>query len=183
MSISSATGSIKIEGLASLVQAITGQANARRDITVGEAITYANGEVAGKINLAAYVYASGIAASSNTDYDLRAITDSTGLQGELEFANISAIVVQNLRTTALAWLKVGPKDGTNGFGILGSPTANIGLFNAGTDRVVVPPGGCVVLASTQLIPTSVAYKDLRITCSGVTGDTNSWKMLILGQSA
>jgi len=183
MSISSATGSIKIEGLASLVQAITGQPNARRDITVGEAITYANGEVAGKINLAAYVYASDIAASSITDYDLRAITDSTGLQGELEFANVSAIVVQNLRTTAMAWLKVGPKDGTSGFGILGSPTANVGLFNAGTDRVVVPPGGCVVLASTQLIPTNVTFKDLRIMASGVSGDTNSWKMLILGQSA
>jgi len=160
-----------------------GQNIASLPVVVSSAISLPNGASAGKVDCAAYIKAENIAASANTDYDLRALTDSTGLTGEQEFASVSAIVIKNTRSTALAWLKFGPKDGTNGALILGSPTAGKGLFNAGTDRIVIPPNGIAVLYSGEAIPTSATFKDLRVTASGVTGDTNGWEMLILGVSA
>jgi hypothetical protein len=160
-----------------------GQPLASLPVGVSAKLSLPNGEAVGEINAAAYIRAEGIAASANVDYDLRALTDSTGLTGEQEFASVSAIVIKNTRATALAWLKFGPKDGTNGALILGSPTANRGRFNAGPDRLVMPPNGRAVLYSGEAIPTSATFKDLRVTCSGVTGDVNAWDLLILGVSA
>ncbi len=160
-----------------------GQPIASMPVHVTSEIKLPNGDAAGQVDCAAFIRADGIAASANVDYDLRALTDSTGLTGEQEFASVSAIVIRNRRATALAWLKFGPKDGASGALILGSPTANKGLFNAGTDRIVIPPNGIAVLYSGEAIPTSGTFKDLRVTCSGVTGDVNAWDLLILGVSA
>lgn len=160
-----------------------GQPIASLPVGISSALKLPNGDAAGEVDCAAYIRAEGIAASANVDYDLRALTDSTGLTGEQEFASVSAVVIRNRRATALAWLKIGPKDGTNGALILGSPTANRGLFNAGTDRLIVPPNGIAVLYSGEAIPTSATFKDLRVSCSGVTGDVNAWDLLILGVSA
>ena len=160
-----------------------GQPIASLPVGISSAIKLPNGEAVGEVNAAAYIRAEGIAASANVDYDLRALTDSTGLTGEQEFASVSAVVIRNRRATALAWLKFGPKDGTNGALIIGSPGANKGLFDAGTDRLVIPPNGIAVLYSGEAIPTSATFKDLRVTCSGVTGDVNAWDLLILGVSA
>jgi hypothetical protein len=160
-----------------------GQPIASLPVGISSALKLPNGEAVGEINAVAFIRAENIAASANTDYDLRALTDSTGLTGEQEFASVSAIVLRNRRSTALAWLKFGPKDGTNGALILGSPTAGKGLFNAGTDRLVIPPNGIAVLYSGEAIPTSATFKDLRVTASAVTGDTNAWDLLILGVSA
>ena len=160
-----------------------GQPIASLPVGISSALKLPNGEAVGEINAAAFIRAENITASANTDYDLRALTDSTGLTGEQEFASVSAIVIHNRRSTPLAWLKVGPKDGTNGALILGSPTAGKGLFNAGTDRLVIPPNGIAVLYSGEAIPTSATFKDLRVTASGVTGDVNAWDLLILGVSA
>lgn len=160
-----------------------GQNIASIPVDVSTKLSLPNGEAVGEVNAAAYIKAADVAASASVDYDLRALTDSTGLTGEQEFASVSAVVIKNTRATALAWLKFGPKDGTNGALILGSPTANRGLFNAGTDRLVIPPNGIAVLYSGEAIPTSATFKDLRVTASGVTGDTNGWEILILGVSA
>lgn len=160
-----------------------GQAVASIPVGISTAIKLPNGEAVGEINAAAFIKAADIAAGANVDYDLRALTDSAGLVGEQEFASVSAIVIKNTRSTALAWLKFGPKDGTNGALILGSPAAGKGLFNAGTDRLVIPPGGVAVLYSGEAIPTSGTFKDLRVSASGVTGDVNGWEILILGVSA
>lgn len=160
-----------------------GQSIASIPVGISSKLTLPNGEGVGEVNAAAYIRAENIAASANVDYDLRALTDSTGITGEQEFASVSAIVIHNLRSTPLAWLKVGPKDGTNGALILGSPTAGKGLFNAGTDRLVIPPNGRAVLYSGEAIPTSATFKDLRVTASAVPGDTNAWALLILGVSA
>lgn len=160
-----------------------GQNIASIPVGISTKLTLPNGEAVGEVNAAAYIRAENIAASANVDYDLRALTDSTGITGEQEFASVSAVVIRNRRSTALAWLKFGPKDGTNGALIIGSPGANKGLFNAGTDRLVIPPNGIAVLYSGEAIPTSATFKDLRVSCSGVTGDVNAWDLLILGVSA
>ncbi len=160
-----------------------GQPIASLPVGISSALKLPNGDAVGEVDCAAFIRAEGVAASANVDYDLRALTDSTGLTGEQEFASVSAIVIRNRRATALAWLKFGPKDGTNGALILGSPTAQKGLFNAGTDRIVIPPNGIAVLYSGEAIPTSATFKDLRVSCSGVTGDVNAWDLLILGVSA
>lgn len=160
-----------------------GQPISSLPVGISSAIKLPNGDAVGEVNAAAYIRAEGVAASANVDYDLRALTDSTGLTGEQEFASVTAVVLRNRRSTALAWLKLGPKDGTNGALIIGSPGANKGLFNSGTDRLVVPPNGLAVLYSGEAIPLSATFKDLRVTCSGVTGDTNAWDLLILGVSA
>jgi len=183
MSISSVSGKLSISYGVSPIVAIENQVSQRLNLGVSKDVALASGSVVGEIDCFAYVSASSIAASTTVNYDLRAITDSSGLTGEQEFASIQAIIVKNTRTTALAWLKFGPKDGTNGALILGLPTANRGLFNAGTDRVVIPPGGVVALYSGEIIPTSATFKDVLITTSAVVGDTNSWEMLILGISA
>lgn len=160
-----------------------GQPNARIPVELLENVKLPHGEAAGEVNLCAYVRAVDVAASTNVDYDLRALDDSTGLQNGAEFASVSAIVLRNNRDTALAGLKIGPKDGANGVGILGSPAAGKGLFNAGTDRIVVPPGGFVVLYAGEAFPTSATFKDLRVSTSAVAGDVNGWDLLILGVSA
>jgi hypothetical protein len=160
-----------------------GQPIASLPVGISDKLILPNGDAVGEVDCAAFIRAEGVAASANVDYDLRALTDSTGLTGEQEFASVSAIVIRNRRATALTWLKFGPKDGTNGALILGSPTAGKGLFNAGTDRLVIPPNGIAVLYSGEAIPTSATFKDLRVTASGITGDVNAWDLLILGVSA
>src|SRR5574343_634125 len=59
------------------------------------------------------------AASSTTSYDLvgTSLTDSFGTA--VSFAEVALIAIKNTRTTALAYLQVGPH-ATNGFGKLAS---------------------------------------------------------------
>ena len=139
------------------------------------------GTASGEIDLGIFIAADGVAAGTNTDYDLNAVVDD--LKGEIDFSTVKLIAIRNNRTTAIANLLIGPKDGTNGFGILGSPTAGKGFWNAGTERNVVAPGeGWVVLWNADGVPVSATFKDLRVTTSAVSGSTNSWDLMILGTS-
>jgi len=139
------------------------------------------GTASGEIDLGVFIAADGVAAGANTDYDLNALADA--LKGTQDFATVKLIAIRNNRTTALANLLIGPKDGTNGFGILGSPTAGKGFWNAGTERNVVAPGeGWVVLWNADGVPVNATFKDLRVTTSAVSGSTNSWDLMILGTS-
>lgn len=146
-----------------------------------ELLEYANGSSAGQVNLCVLITESGKAASGNTDYDLRALADD-GTKGTVSFSAIHLIAFKNKRTTASALLLLGPKDGTNGVGIKDAPTAGLGFWNAGTERIVVPQGGFVILQSDTAIPVNATYKDLRVSTSAVSGDTNSWDLMILGRS-
>lgn len=143
-----------------------------------------NGTADGSCDLAYAASPSGIAASTVTSYDLAgSLVDSFGTT--LTFAEVCLIAVRNKRTTALAYLDVGPH-ATNGFGRLASSRgfwpADIG---ADADQgSIVAPDSWLVLYQKDGVPVTAGTGDvLRVTTSGVVGSINTWDILILGRSA
>lgn len=127
---------------------------------------------------------SAIAASLITSYDLAgSLKDSFG--NTLTFVEVVLIAVRNKRTTALAYLDVGPH-ATNGFGRL---AASRGFWptDAGADNDqgnIAAPDSWMVLYSKDGVPVTAGTGDiLRVTTSAVAGSTNSWDLLIIGRSA
>jgi hypothetical protein len=138
----------------------------------------------GKIDLVFASTAASVSASTITSYDLAgSLVDSFG--NVLTFVEVVLIAVRNKRTTALAYLDVGPH-ATNGFGRLASSRgfwpADIG---ADADQgSIVAPDSWLVLYNADGVPVTAATADiLRVTTSAVVGATNSWDILILGRSA
>lgn len=143
-----------------------------------------NGTTDGSIDLVYTDTISSVAASTITSYDLAgSLKDSFG--ASVTFAEVCLIAVRNNRTTALAYLDVGPH-GTNGFGRLASgrgfwPADVGGDADQGT---IVGPNSWIVLYSDAGVPVTAGTGDiLRITTSGVTGSTNGWDLIVLGRSA
>jgi hypothetical protein len=143
-----------------------------------------NGTTDGKADLVYATTTSGVAASTITSYDLAgSLTDSFGTV--LTFVEVSLIAVRNKRTTALAYLDVGPH-ATNGFGRLGSSRgfwpADIGA-DADQGSIVAPDSWMVVYAKDGVPVTPGSTDVLRITTSAVVGSINSWDLLVIGRSA
>ena len=143
-----------------------------------------NGTADGSCDLAYAASPSGIAASTVTSYDLAgALVDSFGTT--LTFAEVCLIAVRNKRTTALAYLDVGPH-ATNGFGRLAS-SRGFWPADAAADAdqgSIVAPDSWLVLYNKDGVPVTAGTGDvLRVTTSGVVGSTNAWDILILGRSA
>ena len=98
---------------------------------------------------------------------------------------VCLIAVRNKRTTALAYLDVGPH-ATNGFGRLVSSRgfwpADVG---ADADQgSIVAPDSWLVLYAKDGVPVTAGTGDmLRVTTSGVVGSTNTWDLLVIGRSA
>jgi hypothetical protein len=105
--------------------------------------------------------------------------------GAVVFAEVCLIAVRNKRTTALAYLDVGPH-ATNGFGRLASSRgfwpADIA---ADADQgSIVAPDSWLILYNKDGVPVTAGTADiLRVTTSAVVGSTNSWDILVLGRSA
>lgn len=145
-----------------------------------EDLNLTNGTVDGKINLGYYTQASSIAASTTTVVDLvGSVTDAEG--STIDFAEVVCILLINRRETALAWIEVGP-DATNGFG---ARSSNLGFWAHASDRNQVDPYGGIFFAySKSGVPVAAGSTDeLAITTSAVSGDTNTWDLIILGRSA
>lgn len=137
-----------------------------------------SGTADGQIDLVYAVTTTAVAAGGTTEYDLDGVLeDSFG--NVITFAEVNMIAVRNKRSTALAWLQVGPAAAT-GFGTL---TANKGFWLVATDRSNVGPDSWLVLYDKVGVPVTGALKDLAIDTSAVVGATNSWDLLILGRSA
>lgn len=144
-----------------------------------------NGTTDGKIDLIYGKSESGKAASSTTSYDLvgTSLTDSFG--AAVSFAEVALIAIKNTRTTALAYLQVGPH-ATNGFGKFASSR---GFWGATADVTngsgnTIAPDSWLVLYNKDGVPCSGGASDiLAVVTSAVSGDTNSWDILICGRSA
>lgn len=143
-----------------------------------------NGTADGSIDRIFSKSESGIAASTITSYDLAGVlTDSFGTV--ISFAEVCFIAIRNKRTTALAYLDIGPH-ATNGFGRLASSRgfwpADIA---ADADQgSIVAPDSWLVLYNKDGVPVTAGTADiLRVTTSAVVGSTNEWDILIMGRSA
>jgi len=146
--------------------------------TVLEDLDLRNGTSDGQIDLAFARTETAKAASSTTTYALDGtVTDSYGIA--ITFAEVVLVLVRNRRTTALAWLQVGP-NGANGFGVL---NGNKGLWNVAADRSTVGPEGWYCAYDPVGVVVDGTHSDLDVDCSAVAGATNSWDILILGRSA
>ena len=146
--------------------------------TILEDLDLRNGTDDGEIDLAFAVTETSKAASGTDDYELDgAVTDSFGKA--ITFAEVVLILVRNRRTTALAWLQVGPSV-ANGFGTIDS---NKGFFKAATDRAVVGPSGWYCAYDPTGVVVDGTHSDFAVDTSAVAGATNSWDLLILGRSA
>ena len=137
-----------------------------------------------QIDLAYAVTETAIAASTITSYDLAGALSGLVSTPQV-FAEVVLIAVRNKRTTALAYLDVGPH-ATNGFGNLASSRgfwpADIA---ADADQgSIVAPDSWMVLYAKDGVPVTAGTADiLRVTTSAVAGSTNSWDLLVLGRSA
>lgn len=187
--VHSARVSLNIRGFQSLTN---GLQNGTVPIDVLEMFDLQNGTADGKCDCVYYGRASSVAATTTTSYDLvgAALLDIAG--NAIVFAEVCLIAVRNLRTTALAYIQIGPH-ATNGFGKLASSK---GFWGATAD--ITNGGGNVVgPASSSSDRTSwhVMYDEVGVPCvaatsdilavltSGVAGSTNSWDLLIVGRSA
>lgn len=137
----------------------------------------------GQIDLAFGKTESSIAASTITTYDLAG--SLVGLnQAAAVFVEIVLIAIRNKRTTALAYLDIGPH-ATNGFGRL---AASRGFWPAdlaadADQGSIVAPDSWLVLYNKDGVPVTAGTGDiLRVTTSAVAGATNSWDLLALGRS-
>lgn len=142
------------------------------------------GTADGQADLVYATTASSVAASTVTSYDLAgSLFDSFG--AALTFAEVCLIAVRNKRTTALAYLDVGPH-ATNGFGRLAGsrgfwPADAAGDADQGS---IVAPDSWLVLYAKDGVPVTAGTGDvLRVTTSGVAGSTNTWDLLVIGRSA
>lgn len=142
------------------------------------------GTADGKCDLVYAKTESAIAASTITSYDLSGSLLGPG-GAACVFVEVALIAIRNKRTTALAYLDIGPH-ATNGFGRLASSRgfwpADVG---ADADQgSIVEPEGWLVLYSKGGVPVTAGTADiLRVTTSAVVGSTNSWDLLIIGRSA
>ena len=144
----------------------------------------ANGTADGQIDLCYAVYESGKAASTVFSYDLSgALTNKVA--AACVFVEVVLIAVRNRRTTALAYLDVGPH-ATNGFGRL-SGSRGFWPADIGSDAdqgSIVAPSSWLILYNRDGVPVTAGTGDiLRITTSGVSGATNEWDLVVLGRSA
>jgi hypothetical protein len=142
------------------------------------------GTADGQADLVYATTASGVAASTVTSYDLAgSLFDSFGTT--LTFVEVCLIAVRNKRTTALAYLDVGPH-ATNGFGRLAS-SRGFWPADAAADAdqgSIVAPDSWLVLYAKDGVPVTAGTGDvLRVTTSGVAGSTNTWDLLVIGRSA
>lgn len=155
---------------------VNGLQNGVVPVNVLEMLDWTSGTNDNQINTIYYKREESIAASTTTQYDFAASLTDIYNQAFTP-AEIVAIYVKNLRTTALAWLKVGPP--ANGFGIIGS---NKGFWTAASDYDVIGPGGFYLRYDPVGVPVTAATADLfDIITSAVTGSTNSWELLVLGR--
>lgn len=152
----------------------------------------ANGTADGSIDLiyaaspgAAGADAAGfVAASTITSYDLTGSLKDP-FNRSVNFAEVVLIAVRNNRTTALAYLDVGPH-ATNGFGRLSS---SLGFWPAdiaadADQGSIVAPGGWLVMYAPAGVPVGAGATDiLRVTTSAVVGSTNTWDIFIAGRSS
>ena len=147
--------------------------------TILKSINFKTGTTDGKIDLGYYIRESGIAASTTTSYDLAgSLTDTEGTT--ITFAEIACIAVVNRRTTALAWLAVGP-GASNGFGLI---AGNKGFWTGTGVSSIVGPDSFMCLYDEVGVPVVAGTGDvLGIVTSGVSGSTNSYDLIILGRSA
>ena len=143
-----------------------------------------NGTSDGKIDLAYGISETAKAASTIFSYDLTgSLLDSFG--AAVNFVEVCLIALRNNRTTALAYLDVGPH-ATNGFGRLASSR---GFWPADVaadadQGSIVAPDSWLVLYNKDGVPVGAGATDiLRVTTSAVAGATNAWDLLILGRSA
>lgn len=133
------------------------------------------------------------AASSTTSYDLAggALTDIDG--ATVTFAEVCLICLINKRTTALAYILVGPHT-TNGFGVLAAGKGFWGAHvTAGGGNIIGPAGtptpgnsggSWVCLYDYTGVPVGAGATDvLAVVCSAVFGDINAWEGVIIGRSA
>jgi hypothetical protein len=141
-----------------------------------------------------YKTETGKAASSSTDYDLAGgLTDKDG--ASITFAEVCLLFVRNKRSTAAAFLQVGPK-AANGFGVVaaGKGFWNAALGSGGGSNVSPAMSSSptqensgdafLLLYDAVGVPVVAATGDiLTINCSAVVGDTNAWDIVIIGRSA
>lgn len=151
-----------------------------------ETLDLNNGTSDGSIDLVYGVTESSKAASTIFSYDLVGdpnFKDSFG--APVSFVEVVLIAVKNKRTTALAYLDVGPH-ATNGFGRL-SGSRGFWPADAAADADqgnIVAPDSWMVLYNKDGVPVGAGATDiLRVTTSGVAGATNTWDLLICGRSA
>jgi hypothetical protein len=111
-------------------------------------------------------------ASGTTTYDL---TSLSFYGSSIVFDEIVLIAIRNKRTTAGAYLNVGP-NAANGFG-------DTGPWADASDRSQVGPSGWFVMYNPTGWPVDGTHKSLDVTTSAVAGAINSWDILILGRSA
>ena len=141
-------------------------------------LAFRNGTSDGQINKVYGVTTSDVAASTTTVVDLiGSLTDVDG--AVINFDEVVLLVIHNTRTTALAYLSVGP-DATAGFGTLAS---SLGFWADATDRSIVAPDGWLVLYSPAGVPAAAGSTDeLAIITSAVAGSTNGWELIIAGRA-
>lgn len=143
-----------------------------------------NGLTDGSIDLVYAVSESGIAASTITSYDLSGSLKNAFGQAVV-FAEVCFIALRNTRTTALAFLDIGPH-ATNGFGRVSSsrgfwPPDIAADADQGS---IVAPDSWIVMYAKDGVPVTAATADiLRVSTSSVVGSANSWDLLVMGRSA
>jgi len=153
-----------------------------------EALDFSSGTSDGSIDLVYGKSESGIAASTTTSYDLSGSLENR-LGQAVVFAEVCLIAIRNKRTTALAWVQIGPH-ATAGFGAVAS---NKGFWGAalgsGGGNYVGPAlttgqNGWAVFHDPTGVPVTATTADILATItSGVSGPTNAYDLLILGRSA
>ncbi len=142
-----------------------------------------NGTADGNIDLIYGVSASSISASATTSYDLSGSLTSLGVT--LLFSEIVFIIIKNKRTTALAYLIVGPH-ATNGFGKL---VSSLGFWGATADvtngaGTIIAPNSWAIFYSKQGVPVTAGSADvLAVVASAVSGNVNEFDLIIGGRSA
>ena len=142
------------------------------------------GTLDGNIDLVYAVSESGIAASTITSYDLSGSLKSP-VGSAVVFAEVCLIALRNTRTTALAFLDIGPH-ATAGFGRVASsrgfwpPDA---AADADQGSIVAPDSWIVMYAKDGVPVTATTADILRVSTSSVVGSINAWDLLILGRSA
>lgn len=147
-----------------------------------EVLDLPNGTTDGKIDLVYASTKSSIAASATTTYDLSgSLTNAVGRA--VVFAEVVLIALKNKRTTALANLTIGPNSSA-GFGTLAAGKGFWAAAQGSGGGSVVGPGSWYVVYDPTGVPVTASTADiLAIIASAVTGDTNTWDLLILGRSA
>lgn len=147
-----------------------------------EILDLPNGTTDGKIDIVFADTKSGIAASATTTYDLSGSL-TNAVAATAVFAEIVLIAIKNKRTTAQATLTIGPHSSA-GFGILGSGKGFWVAAQGSGGGSVVGPGAWYVVYDPTGVPVTATTADiLSVVSSAVSGDTNTWDLLILGRSA